>query len=146
MGCQTSVDEKAGGCPPNGVRRWFRLCDEKATSHPMKTDGRNRNRLRVEGVSLGFLSALSRRRSMNIHREGVKSLYFAILFCATLEISNMTPPFAYSAFYLKTIAPKGLTMADIYRACIPFFFVNTGMVILLLIFPPFIMWLPSLMR
>ncbi|MEM5789580.1 MAG: TRAP transporter large permease subunit, partial [Syntrophobacteraceae bacterium] len=34
---------------------------------------------------------------------GIDPVYFAILFCSTLTISNMTPPFAYSAFYLKTI-------------------------------------------
>ena len=77
---------------------------------------------------------------------GIDPLYFAILFCSTLEISNMTPPFAYSAFYLKTIAPEDVTMGVIYRGCIPFFFVNTAMVILLLIFPSLILWLPSLMK
>jgi tripartite ATP-independent transporter DctM subunit len=81
-----------------------------------------------------------------INTLGIDPLYFAILFCSTLEISNMTPPFAYSAFYLKTIAPEDMTMGIIYRGCIPFFFVNTAMVILLLIFPSLILWLPSLMR
>lgn len=75
----------------------------------------------------------------------VDPLYFGILFCSTLAISNMTPPFAYSAFYLRTIAPPNVTMADIYRGCIPFFFVNTAMVIVLMIWPRIVMWLPSLM-
>jgi len=75
----------------------------------------------------------------------IDPLYFGILFCATLTISNMTPPFAYSAFYLKTIAPPEITMGIIYRGCIPFFIVNTLMIIVLLIWPWFVMWLPSLM-
>jgi TRAP-type mannitol/chloroaromatic compound transport system permease large subunit len=75
----------------------------------------------------------------------VDQLYFGILFCSTLAISNMTPPFAYSAFYLRTIAPPSITMMDIYKGCIPFFFVNTAMVVVLLIWPWFVMWLPSLM-
>lgn len=75
----------------------------------------------------------------------VDPLYFGILFCSTLAISNMTPPFAYSAFYLRTIAPPNITMADIYRGCIPFFFVNSAMVVVLMIWPWFVMWLPSLM-
>jgi tripartite ATP-independent transporter DctM subunit len=75
----------------------------------------------------------------------IDPLYFGILFCSTLTISNMTPPFAYSAFYLKTIAPPEVDMAAIYRGCIPFFFVNTGMVIVLLMWPWFVMWLPGLM-
>jgi tripartite ATP-independent transporter DctM subunit len=76
---------------------------------------------------------------------GIDQLYFGILFCSTLAISNMTPPFAYSAFYLRTIAPPSITMAQIYKGCIPFFFVNTAMVVVLLIWPWFAMWLPSLM-
>jgi tripartite ATP-independent transporter DctM subunit len=76
---------------------------------------------------------------------GIDPLYFGILFCTTLAISNMTPPFAYSAFYLRTIAPPSITMADIYRGCIPFFIVNTAMVFLLIIWPRIVMWLPSLM-
>ena len=75
----------------------------------------------------------------------VDQLYFGILFCSTLTISNMTPPFAYSAFYLKTIAPPEINMGIIYRGCIPFFIVNTFMVAVLLIWPWFVMWLPSLM-
>ena len=75
----------------------------------------------------------------------IDPLYFGILFCSTLAISNMTPPFAYSAFYLRTIAPPSIKMVDIYRGCIPFFFVNTAMVVVLMIWPWFVMWLPSLM-
>jgi tripartite ATP-independent transporter DctM subunit len=75
----------------------------------------------------------------------IDPLYFGILFCSTLTISNMTPPFAYSAFYLKTIAPPEINMGIIYRGCIPFFIVNTAMVIVLLIWPWFVLWLPSLM-
>jgi tripartite ATP-independent transporter DctM subunit len=75
----------------------------------------------------------------------IDPLYFGILFCSTLAISNMTPPFAYSAFYLRTIAPPEITMAQIYKGCIPFFFVNSAMVVVLLIWPWFVMWLPGLM-
>jgi tripartite ATP-independent transporter DctM subunit len=75
----------------------------------------------------------------------IDPLYFGILFCSALSISNMTPPFAYSAFYLKTIAPPEITMKIIYKGCIPFFWVNTFMVVLLLIWPKIVMWLPSLM-
>jgi len=76
---------------------------------------------------------------------GIDPLYFGILFCSTLAISNMTPPFAYSAFYLRTIAPPEITMAQIYKGCIPFFFVNSAMVVVLMIWPRIVMWLPSLM-
>jgi len=73
---------------------------------------------------------------------GIDQLYFGILFCSTLAISNMTPPFAYSAFYLRTIAPRSISMAQIYLGCVPFFWINTAMVVILLKWPWFVMWLP----
>lgn len=76
---------------------------------------------------------------------GVDHLYFAILFCTTLEISNMTPPFAYSVFYLKTITPPEVTIGDMYRGCIPFAIVDALCTALLILFPQLVMWLPSLM-
>jgi len=76
---------------------------------------------------------------------GIDPLYWGILFCSTLTISNMTPPFAYSAFYLKTIAPPEITMAIIYKGCIPFMIVNTFAVVLLVIWPKLVLWLPGLM-
>lgn len=76
---------------------------------------------------------------------GVDHLFFAILFCTTLEISNMTPPFAYSVFYLKTITPPEVTIVDMYRGCVPFAIVDVLCTALLIGFPQLVMWLPSLM-
>ena len=76
---------------------------------------------------------------------GIDPLYFGILFCTTLEIANMTPPFAYSVFYMKTIAPPEVTIGDMYWGCIPFALVDAGCTALLILFPALVMWLPSLM-
>jgi len=76
---------------------------------------------------------------------GVDQLYFAILFCTTLEISNMTPPFAYSVFYLKTITPPEVTIGDMYRGCIPFAIVDALCTALLILFPQIVLWLPNVM-
>lgn len=75
---------------------------------------------------------------------GIDPLYFAMLFCVTLQISNMTPPFAYSIFYLKGIAPPEVTIGDMYRGAIPFIFMQVLAVTVLLLFPSLILWLPSL--
>lgn len=77
---------------------------------------------------------------------GVDPLYFGILFCTTLEISNMTPPFAYSVFYLKTITPPEVTIGDMYRGCIPFAIVDALCTVLLILFPALVMWLPGFMN
>lgn len=76
---------------------------------------------------------------------GVDPLYFGMLFCVTLQISNMTPPFAYSIFYLKGVAPPDVSIGDMYRGAIPFVLVQVLAVIIITMFPALILWLPSLM-
>jgi tripartite ATP-independent transporter DctM subunit len=81
-----------------------------------------------------------------INAIGVDPLYFGILFCTTLEISNMTPPFAYSVFYLKTITPPEVTIGDMYRGCVPYAIVDVVCTTLLILFPALVMWLPGFMN
>lgn len=45
---------------------------------------------------------------------GWDPLWFAILYCITLQISYVTPPFSYSVFYLKGIVPPEIKLRDIY--------------------------------
>jgi tripartite ATP-independent transporter DctM subunit len=74
---------------------------------------------------------------------GFDPLWFAIIFIIQMEIGYMTPPFGYNLFYLKGVAPKEITMGDIYKSAIWFTMVElTGMVIMI-IFPNFILWLPN---
>jgi tripartite ATP-independent transporter DctM subunit len=75
---------------------------------------------------------------------GVDPLWFGILFCITLQISYMTPPFAYSVFYLKGIAPPDVTLADMYRGAIPFVIIQVIAMILFFAFPGLSLWLPSI--
>ena len=77
---------------------------------------------------------------------GIDPLYFGILFCLTLQISNMTPPFAYSVFYLKTITPPEVTIGDMYRGCVPFATVSVLCPVLVLLFPQIALWLPGFMN
>jgi tripartite ATP-independent transporter DctM subunit len=72
-------------------------------------------------------------------------LWFAVMFCITLQISYITPPFAYSIFYLKGIAPKGVTLADICIGCVPFIFLQILAVIMLYVWPDIALYLPRLM-
>jgi len=70
-------------------------------------------------------------------------IWFGILFCITLQISYMTPPFAYSAFYLKGVAPPGVSLKDIYKGGIPFVIIQLLAMILFIIYPELSTWLPS---
>ena len=76
---------------------------------------------------------------------GIDPLWFGTLFCLVLTISCITPPFAYTAFYLKGIAPPGVNLVDIYRGMLPFVFIQIVIVALVYRFPAMCTWLPGLM-
>ncbi|MAD46655.1 MAG: C4-dicarboxylate ABC transporter [Oceanospirillaceae bacterium] len=66
---------------------------------------------------------------------GIAPLWFAILIAMNLQTSFLTPPFGFSLFYLKGVAPAGIKTTDIYRGVIPFILMQVGVVISILLFP-----------
>ena len=68
---------------------------------------------------------------------GVAPLWFAILIAMNLQTSFLTPPFGFSLFYLKGVAPPEVQTIDIYRGVIPFIIIQVLVVISLLLFPGF---------
>jgi tripartite ATP-independent transporter DctM subunit len=76
---------------------------------------------------------------------GIDPLWFAVLALTILQTSYLTPPMAPSIFYLRSIAPKEITYADMYRGVIPF----VVMIILTGVFVYFIpstaTWLPQVL-
>ncbi len=73
---------------------------------------------------------------------GFDSLWFAILVCLNLQMSLLTPPFAYSIFFVKGVAPPEVSTMDIYRGVMPFVGMQALAVGLCIIFPDIILWLP----
>ena len=76
---------------------------------------------------------------------GFDPLWFGVLFIVNLEMSYLTPPFGYNIFYMKSIAPEGVTIGDIYRSVWPFVILQGIGLILCMVFPKIILWLPSVM-
>ena len=66
---------------------------------------------------------------------GIAPVWFAILIAMNLQTSFLTPPFGFSLFYLKGVAPAGVRTMDIYRGVIPFILMQVGVVITILLFP-----------
>lgn len=77
---------------------------------------------------------------------GFDPMWFAILFVINMEIGYLTPPFGFNLFYMKAVAPPEVSMMDIYRSALPFVGLMLLGLILCMIFPSIITWLPSLMR
>jgi tripartite ATP-independent transporter DctM subunit len=66
---------------------------------------------------------------------GISMLWFAILIAMNLQTSFLTPPFGFSLFYLKGVAPPEIRTLDIYRGVLPFILMQVSMVMSILAFP-----------
>jgi len=76
---------------------------------------------------------------------GFDPLWFGVLYNVNMQMSFLTPPFGYALFYLKGVAPEGVTTGDLYRAVWPFLILQLVGLALCMIFPQIIMWLPGIM-
>jgi TRAP-type mannitol/chloroaromatic compound transport system permease large subunit len=47
-------------------------------------------------------------------------IWFGILYTITCQIAYITPPFGYNLFLMRSLAPKEITLGDIYRSIWPF--------------------------
>ena len=65
-------------------------------------------------------------------------LWVAVLMAINLQTSFLTPPFGFSLFYLKGVAPPEVTTAHLYRGIIPYIVIQVLMMILLVVFPDLI--------
>jgi tripartite ATP-independent transporter DctM subunit len=75
---------------------------------------------------------------------GFNPLWFGILWIVNMELGFLTPPFGINLFYMKAVVPKDITMMDIYRSIIPFVFLQLIGLIIYMVFPQTILWLPNL--
>jgi tripartite ATP-independent transporter DctM subunit len=71
-------------------------------------------------------------------------LWFSMMICINLQTSFLTPPFGYSLFYFKGVAPPEYTMGDVYKGIIPFVTLQVVALGLLVVFPQIITYLPDL--
>jgi len=76
---------------------------------------------------------------------GFDPIWFGVLFIVNMEMSYLTPPFGLNLFYLKAIAPIDITMRQIIRSCLPFIAIQAIALVLVMLFPQIILWLPSQM-
>lgn len=74
---------------------------------------------------------------------GFNPLWFGLLICVNLQMSFLTPPFAYSIFFLKGVAPPEVSTHDIYRGVIPFVILQMIGLAICILFPQVILWLPT---
>ncbi len=69
-------------------------------------------------------------------------LWFAILLAVNMQTAFLTPPFGFALFYMKGTVPPSITMGDIYRGIVPFVVLQLIALVLCIIFPELVFYLP----
>ena len=75
---------------------------------------------------------------------GLDLLWFALLISVNLQTSFLTPPFGFSLFYLKAVAPKSVRIQQIYKGVLPFICIQLIVIALIATQPELARWLPDL--
>jgi tripartite ATP-independent transporter DctM subunit len=81
-----------------------------------------------------------------IEQFGFNPIWFGAIMLLNMEMATISPPFGLSLFVMKGVAPPGTTMGDVYRAAIPFFCCHGLAMVLMIIFPDIVLWLPGQME
>jgi TRAP-type mannitol/chloroaromatic compound transport system permease large subunit len=71
---------------------------------------------------------------------GYDPIWFGILFAVNMQVSYLTPPFGPAAFYLKSVAPKEITLKHIYTSLLPFIGLQLVVLAIILFFPAIATW------
>jgi len=72
------------------------------------------------------------------------ALWFGVVYMVNMQMSFLSPPFGYALFYLKSVAPPEVTMAQIYRSSVPFLLLQATGLAICILFPDVVLWLPRL--
>lgn len=74
---------------------------------------------------------------------GFDPIWYGVLYTITCQIAYLTPPFGYNLFLMRAMAPKDITLRDIYSSIIPFVFIMVIAIIIVMLYPQIALWLPN---
>jgi len=74
---------------------------------------------------------------------GFDLIWYGVLYTITTQIAYMTPPFGYNLFLMRAMAPKEITIHDIYVSIIPFVLIMVAALAIIMVFPQIALWLPE---
>ncbi|MDD9890680.1 MAG: TRAP transporter large permease subunit [Gammaproteobacteria bacterium] len=77
---------------------------------------------------------------------GLDPIWLGVMIAINLQTSFLTPPFGFSLFYLRSVAPSEVVTSDLYRGVIPFVGLQLLLLLLLAFQPGLATWLPSILN
>lgn len=73
----------------------------------------------------------------------IDPILWGVLVFVNLQAAFLSPPVAMSAFYLKGVAPKHVTLNQIFAGMMPYMFIVIICMVLMYIWPGMTLWLPN---
>ncbi len=77
------------------------------------------------------------------HHFGFDMLWIGIIFAMNLQTSFLTPPFGFSLFYLKGVAPPSINIIHIYKGIVPYIIIQLIVLAIVILWPDTVIWLAS---
>lgn len=74
---------------------------------------------------------------------GIDPVFLGVIVGINLQTSFLTPPFGFSLFYLRGVAPSSVSTAMIYRGAVPFVALQVVAMAIIIAFPALVTWLPK---
>lgn len=71
---------------------------------------------------------------------GLDPVWFGVVFCLNMQVSFLSPPFGPAAFYLKSVAPKDISLGEIFSSLLPFIGLQIVVLALVIFFPQLALW------
>ncbi|TPW29214.1 TRAP transporter large permease subunit [Martelella alba] len=75
---------------------------------------------------------------------GFDLVWYGVLYTITCQIAYMTPPFGYNLFLMRAMAPREISLTDIYRSVWPFVIIMLIGLGIVTAFPEIALWLPNM--
>lgn len=71
-------------------------------------------------------------------------LWFGVLYLVNMQMAFLSPPFGYALFYMRGVAPRTIATATIFRSALPFLAIQAAGLVICILFPEIVLWLPRL--
>jgi tripartite ATP-independent transporter DctM subunit len=89
-------------------------------------------------ITLPFFMPLAQRYDIDL-------IWFGVLFLICMQLGLLTPPFGLLLFTMKGVAPRTITMHQVYMAAMPYIAMSLMILVLIFFFPVIATWLPAVL-
>jgi tripartite ATP-independent transporter DctM subunit len=80
-----------------------------------------------------------------VQRLQIDMIWFGVLYLICMQLGLLLPPHGLLLMTMKGVAPPQVTMADIFRAIVPYVTMSLVLLLLLIEFPTIATWLPTVL-